>query len=121
MKALLLSVLFLLSFSSFAFVEVECEKSSAPNLYLQIDEPFPSSSTFRWVRLQIENQTSTHNVSLRPQVGFNRLRYWGGGMELEVDLWPDQRPTWGRSYRAEFSSPVGNWRRIPVTCRFPSI
>jgi hypothetical protein len=121
MKALLAFALVLFSASSFAWTEVECEKRAEPRLYLQIDEPMPRNSSFRWANVQIENQNFTYSLNFTQRVGFNRIRYWGGGMELEVDLWPDQRPMWGRTYRAEFSSSAGSWRKIPVTCRFPNI
>lgn len=34
----------------------------------------------------------------------NRIQYWGGGIDLEIDLWPDHRPQYGRFYRSEFRS-----------------
>lgn len=48
-----------------------------------------------------------------------RLEYRGGGIDLEIDLWPDARPRYGRTYRSEFQSyEVDNGRFNNIYCRY---
>lgn len=119
------SALFLLtfSFSSFAFFnELECDSSmSSSRISVEVEEPFPTGSTFRWTRVFVDNNTFTYNVTVRRSGGFNQIQYWGGGIRLEVDLWPDTNPQWGRTYRGSMtSSDVRDGASIPLSCRFPN-
>lgn len=50
----------------------------------------------------------------------NRIEYFGGGLDLEIDLWPDHRPQYGRNYRSEFRSfDVNNGRTFyNIYCQY---
>lgn len=50
----------------------------------------------------------------------NRIEYFGAGMNLEIDLWPDNRPQYGRFYTSEFRSyDVDNGTRFyNINCQY---
>jgi hypothetical protein len=128
MKSLVLTFVLVLSSSAFAsFNEVECEvKTAASSLYLEIEQPFPTSSVFKRATLtstDVNGVDTSYDYTLtsRSPRGFNSLSYSGDGLTLEVDLWPDQRPQWGRNYRSTLkASEIGSNEIQNVSCTFPN-
>jgi len=128
MKSLVLTFIMILSSSAFAsFNEVECEVSTATSsLFLEVEQPFPTSSVFKRATLTSTDTSGVetnfnYTLTTRGSRGFNRLTYSGAGLNLEVDLWPDQRPQWGRNYRSTLrATDIGNNEIQNVNCTFPN-
>ncbi len=128
MKLVVLLGLLAFSLAATAFTEVECQgRDQGKDILIVVEGNFPNGSFFKPTRLQIrENGTiSNYNYTLTsrgPQGGFNEIRYDGAGLSLRVDLWPDQLPRWGRTYRGEvFSSVLGNHNLSNFSCRYPNV
>ena len=125
---LILSVLVMFSsLSVFAsWNEVECEgKVDQKNIQLEVEQPFPNGSYFKRATLTIaENgaeESFHYTVNSRVTRGFNQIRYTAGGLDLEVDFWPDQAPRWGRTYKGSLrSSKLNNQYIRGLNCRFPN-
>lgn len=126
MKIFLSTLIMILSFSSFAaWNEVECAgKFEGKSLRLEIEQSFPNDSHFKRAELTVtENGADSHHsyTVSRRTFGFNRFEYSGAGLRLDVDLWPDQRPRWGRSYEGTLLSvELGNKYIRGLRCRFPN-
>jgi hypothetical protein len=127
MKKSIALALCLLSSSAFAFInEVECTATQGTKeIFLEIERPFPSSSIFKQALITVtENGAEkeyNYAVVARRGGGINKLQYTGGGIRLEVDLWPDNSPRWGRNYRSTLiSSDLGNSTISNVDCNFPN-
>lgn len=117
----------LMSFSAFAsWNEVECEgKLGTKEVYLEIEQPFPQGSAFTRATLTVTEEGQEkefyYTVSARRSGGFRNIRYWGAGLDLDVDFWPDNAPRWGRNYRSTLrTSDVDNRASINVECRYPN-
>lgn len=127
MKFFLTALIALSSISAFAsWNEVECSgKIDNKEIFVEVEQPFPAGSDFRNAIVNVTedgNTTSTRtNVHLRRPTNFNTIRYWGGNLDLEVDIWPDRAPRWGRDYRgmARISSLSNQYIR-GLNCRFPN-
>ena len=126
MKMSLIMVFLMFSLSALAaFNEVECTGATPGKVItLEIEQPFPADSAFKRGTLTITENgadtTSNFTVSTRVNGGFNEIRYWAGGLTLEVNFWPDQRPRWARKYDSKLrSSDLGN-ETIKLTCEFPN-
>jgi hypothetical protein len=125
MKVTFLLALLISSYSALAaFNEVECEgHTQGKFISVEVEEAFPRGSVFRRAQVYITEQGAQtrhdFNVTARPFRGFNRVRYDGPGINLEVDFWPDQMPRWGWTYRGTFSSAQLGNRMISLNCRFP--
>lgn len=127
MKLLAILVTLLMSFSTMAyFNEVECNaRNDGQELYLEVEQPFPSNSVFRRAVMTITKdggrRTEYHNVSPRRSGGLNRIQYFGPGLRMEIDLWPDTYPRWGRTYRAQIWSAGPGTEYFPfINCSFPN-
>lgn len=127
MKHLMIFVTFMFSFSALAyFNEVECTaRNAGQELYLEVEQPFPSNSVFRRAVMTITKdggrRTEYHNVSPRRTGGLNRIQYMGASLRMEIDLWPDAYPRWGRSYRAQIWSAGPGTEYFPfISCTFPN-
>ncbi|MBA2405265.1 MAG: hypothetical protein H0V66_10880 [Bdellovibrionales bacterium] len=127
MKKTLTFTLFLLSASALAsFNELECDgRSENKNVYLEIEQSFPSSNVFKRMLLSVSGESGQENhhytVSSNRFSSFRRVQYQGSGIRLEVDLWPDTQPQWGRNYRAVLNSPDLNHGKAAVLdCQFPN-
>ena len=126
MKKTLTFALSLVSISAFAnFNEVECSgKVANKSIVLEIEQPFPNDSYFRDVLLTVESENTAdefaYTVTARRNRGFNHIVYQGGGFFLDLDLWPDNQPRWGRSYRAQLrTQAVENGSMVALDCQFP--
>lgn len=123
MKMLLSCLLVLGALSAHAFVnEVECDGNRAGSrVDLEVERSFGSMRPARLIvwgergsNPTIENFLVRHVRALS-----GRLQYTGDrGFFLEVDLWPDRLPSWGRTYRANFVTQ--NQARTSLSCRFPN-
>jgi hypothetical protein len=123
MKAFLLSLIVLFSTSAFsAFSEIECSGSqNGKDVRLIVEEAFPQGSTFRKGDLFIQENGSeqrySHYFTVR-QFGPSYQRvYTDARARLEVDLWPDNRPQWGRTYQSTLDARALG-RSMKVRCRF---
>lgn len=126
MKKTLTLALSLVSISAFAnFNEVECTgKNSDKNIVVEIEQPFPNDSYFRDVLLKVESENTadefSYSVTARRNSGFSHIVYQGGSFFLDLDLWPDNQPRWGRSYRAQLrTQDLGNGSMTTLDCQFP--
>ena len=123
MKLLLMTALFLITSTTYAaFNELECEGTSAnKNVFLEIEQSFPSSNVFKSVQLSLDEETFYYQVTLNTHSGFNQFNYQGSGLRLEVDLWPVSQPRWGSTYLATLSSPdLNHGSRLTLNCQFPN-
>ncbi len=117
----LLSLLFCLSaFASFN--EVECEgKVQEKVVSIEVEQAFPRGSYFKQARLAVDQDNYFYTVTTRA-TSFGRIDYVGGGLRLEIDLWPDQNPRWGQTYKARLSSSdLGNQSSEKLSCTFVGI
>ena len=126
MKLMTLILMMVFSLSSFAaWNEVECEgKLDGKTIRVEIEQSFPNDSYFKRAELTITENGADENHSYtvsRSNFGFNRIEYRGAGLQLEVDLWPDQRPRWGMRYAGTLlSSALGNKYIRGFRCQFPN-
>jgi len=127
MKLFFTALIALSSLSAFAWFdnEVECRgKIDNKEIFLEIELPFPAGSAFRNAVVSVTEDGKTDyirsTVQLRRPTSFTTVRYWSGSLDLEVDIWPDRAPRWGRDYRgmARISS-LGNQYIRGLTCEFP--
>ena len=118
MKRIILSASLLFSFSALAFIEVECISEEHREFLLQIEKPFPNNSAFRRAQFNMDNASFFYTLTRSRVSSFNRIRYIGGGLDLQIDTWPDNAPTWGRSYRSYLSVSNPNWDNLEMECRF---
>ena len=122
MKFLLMTALYLITSNTYAaFNEIECEGTSAKkNVFLEIEQSFPSSNVFKSVRLSVNEETFQYQVTFNTYGGFRQFNYQGSGLRLEVDLWPDSQPRWGSTYQATLSSPdLNHGSKLTLNCQFP--
>ena len=127
MKFMTTIAFLLISVSAFAgFNEIECQgNSGTKNVYLEIEQPFPTSNVFKRMLLSVASNGAQENfqytVTSRRYNGSNTILYQDGGLRLQVDLWPDINPRWGRSYRAALnSSDLNNGAAAVLNCQFPN-
>lgn len=111
--------------ASAAWNEVECSgKLEGKVIRLEIEQSFPNGSHFKRAELTISENgaNETHRFTVgRRNFGLNRIQYSGAGLRLEVDLWPDQQPRWGRRYDGTLlSSVLGNKYIRGFRCQFPN-
>ncbi len=89
--------------------DFECEfvTDADKKVEVVIERPF-GGSTMRDATMSVSSEEDfavyNYYVSARFRRSFNRLKFSGANFDLEVNLWPDQRPRWGRTYRSEFRS-----------------
>lgn len=125
MKLLIIMFSFF-SVSAFAyFNEVECEgRSESKEFTLDVEQPFPYGSVFRRAQLTVTEDGAEsgedYTVSIQAMRGFPRVRYYGAGLRLEVDFWPDQAPRWGRVYSGSLYSSLLDGEVRNLQCRFPN-
>lgn len=127
MKTVFLMAIMMFSVSAFsAWNEVECTGKVDGKLFsVEVEQAFPNGSYFKQAHLTVEEngaqQTHDYTVNTRTTSGFSRVTYLSGGLRLEVDFWPDQRPRWGWTYRGSLqSSALGNQYIQGLNCRFPN-
>lgn len=89
--------------------DFECEfnTDAGQMVELEVERPFGSTSmrdATMTVSSNDEFEVFNYYVNTRYTRSFNRLRFSGANFDLEVNLWPDQKPQWGRTYRSEFRS-----------------
>lgn len=107
MKNFLVISLTLISLNALAFTtEFRCDfyDLSGKSVRVEVSKDFPGS-VFSTIEL-ITNQNS-YRYSARPRMvsGFYKLELWAGSTRLEMDLFPDRTPQWGRWYQSKFTSP----------------
>lgn len=124
MKLVLLSLCLGLSTSAFAvFNEIECNGHlNQKKVTLEVERPFPSGSLWRKSTLTIEEngaiKTFDYDMTMRNNQGPSRVRYESRGFNLQVDLWPDQRPQSGRPYRGVLFAFELNGQLSNLNCIF---
>lgn len=127
MKTFLTIALALSSLTAFAsWNEVECTGTyKNKEILVEVEQPFPSGSDFRRAQISVTEDGNTKvertTVSLRRPTNYTTVRYWGAGLDLEVDTWPDRAPRWGRDYRGVVrSSIIDNTYIRGLNCNFPN-
>lgn len=122
MKFFLFLCLTLTSFTALAINEVECYgfNSEGERVDLEIEMGWGGSIRDSRLTTYPQNEAPEFNFyqvyNTRPQ---NRRMLFTGvnGYRLEVDLFPDTTPRWGRTYNSYFSVSASSYRG--VYCRFP--
>lgn len=126
MKYILTLTIYLFSVTSYAsFNEIECEGTSgSKNIILEIEQPFPANGVFKRVNLTISTESDQEDFKYTATTSRFDLRniiYQGSGLRLEVDLWPDNDPRWGRNYSAILNSPdLNQGSGAFINCQFPN-
>jgi hypothetical protein len=124
MKTSVLFLLASLSLPAFAFMnEVECDgRVNGKRARLEVENRWGG---FRNATLTLWGARGTNPEVVRYMVNNSgafggRVQYIGNlGFRLEVDLWPDRVPQWGRQYRASFSAT--NVEARFASCYFPNV
>jgi hypothetical protein len=127
MRPIFLSVFIFYSFSTFAFWnEVECDyREFSKIITVEIERPHSPQSPFKRMVINVkENNSQSQNfvytVTSR-RFGFNKIQYFGGGVNLIIDLWPDDFPQWGMPYSAElYNHNMMQQPPLNFECRFTS-
>ena len=122
MKILLL--VFTLSTFAFAgFNDFECEFNtrSGGSVMVEVEQSFGGGSSR--INVITDSDRRDYWVSRRYNRGLNEIEFFGGGIRLEIDLWPDTVPRWGRTYRADFNSwdIDNNVSYYNINCRYTRI
>jgi hypothetical protein len=128
-KLLLLAFFILFSNLSFAYInDIECEsRFSDQNYDFRINVIRPMSQG-PWRQTEVQTflkgqliRTDFFHLTFFNNQGFNNIRFWGQGVDLEIDLWPDRVPQFGRYYSARFSNVtiLSNKPFTNIDCRFP--
>ena len=128
MKTLLGLHLLIFSSIAFAVIEVECQGNDhqGGTFTVSIDGVF-SRTTFKPTYLVVRNprETKTFNYTLNfypVSPNAPRAYYQGAGLTVDVELWPDLRPQWGKVYFGRVTSEaLGNRTYTGVPCRFPFV
>lgn len=91
-----------------SFNDFECDFRTQDNnsVSVEIERSFGGSQSRMNLRIDSDNNQEEYSylVFARFNRSFNEIEFLGSGNRLEIDLWPDQVPRWGRRYRARFSS-----------------
>lgn len=124
MKFILATLIFALTFSAFAMTEVECTgRQQGTDVRIDIqgryNQGYFKDATL-WTKTNGTITTTRHSLNYRaPWGGLNRAEYSSAKLRVEVDLWPDPAPRWGRTYFG--TAWVSALARTPVRlqCRFP--
>lgn len=110
------------SFNGFSFYRIECGNTfnELPDVKVTVE----LFGTFKKGTVDVKDKNETKRYtflnlmvrSTRPNV----VDYFANDFELEIDLWPDRRPMFARSYRSTLtSSKLGNRRYFHnLDCRF---
>jgi hypothetical protein len=121
MKMLMLVLSLSFSFSAFAFYnDLECDGYSAQGQRALIEVERGFGGSMRDARTIVYGARGTNPVETRYRIYSarrfgSRIEYIGdGGFRLEVDVFPDQSPRWGRTYWAHFQGLNG------LRCRYPN-
>lgn len=121
MKLVLVILSMLFSLSSFAFMnEVECEGYTNSNQRIRVEILRSFGGSIRDALVTISGDRGTNPIQTRHIVYSarrfgTRIEYFGDiAFRLEVDVWPDQNPRWGRTYRGSYTNAFG------LNCRFPN-
>jgi hypothetical protein len=128
MKLLLGLILLIASSVTFAVIEVECQGSDGlgGSFIVSVDGVF-SRTTFKPTLLvhRTSSATKTYNYTLNffpVSTNAPRAFYQGAGLTVDVELWPDLRPQWGKTYYGRVTAEaLGNRTVTGVPCRFPFI
>ena len=100
------------SFSAFAWNEVECVGlSKGKTVEVTVEESFPDGSPFKDAHLTVVGKKTDYSVTVMAW-GFNEIKYTGANFDLDVNFWPDNVPQSGRTYRTTFNSTQN------LNCRF---
>lgn len=124
MKVSVLFLLACLSLPAFAFInEVECNGiANGKRARLEVETSWGGMSN---ASVTISNGRGTNPEVIRYMVSnrrniAGRIQYMGNnGFRLEVDLWPDRVPQWGRQYRGTFYA--ANMQANFSSCNFPNV
>lgn len=111
MKSLVIVLTFIISFSSFAYTWIECKSRYAQDdkyVVLEIDRYTPSAPYTNMRIFGVDHGEQTYSrtkmVSLiTPSANFYEYRYFGSGVDLKIDTFPDQNPHAGNLYSGVFS------------------
>tara|TARA_B100001971_G_C18268036_1_gene596482 strand:+ start:52395 stop:52787 length:393 start_codon:yes stop_codon:yes gene_type:complete len=130
MKALLFLSIMTLGLSvnaNAAFNDFECEFTTRDQKSVELNVESQFGGGMRTVNMSVRDDDGTdtfrYYVSTRYDRSFKKIEYFGGGIRLEIDLWPDTNPRYGRTYRAQYSSwDLGsNSNYFNILCRYTRI
>ena len=125
MKFLFALLLSLSSLSALALDEVECAGVNTDSNQIGFSIEQGWSSSIRDARLLVYSSTETDPEETIYRIssvrGRIRRMYHTGpdDIRLELDLFPDRTPRWGRYYNSSLSASYG--RIGTLNCRFPQV
>lgn len=126
MKVLMI-LLITSSFAMATFNDFECDFTTSDGMNVSVEIESQRGAGMRRATIAVRNNGEVdyynYYVNSRYNRAFNEIRYFGGGMDLEIDLWPDAQPRWGRSYRADLRTwDLGNnSSNYNILCRYTRI
>jgi hypothetical protein len=108
MKALLISLV-LMSFTANASInDFECKFQGRQGEQVRVEVERAWGSFGRDMNVSVTHEGAVQEfryfTNARLDNMRNRIEFFGAGVDLDIDLWPDQRPRFGRVYRAQFRS-----------------
>jgi hypothetical protein len=107
MKTLMLLLTFV-STSAFASInDFECRFNgeNGEDILIEVERSYSPGMKRVNVNVTGDNTYDQYNYFTNARLNqMNRIEYFGAGMDLEIDLWPDSRPRMGRMYSSEFRS-----------------
>ena len=108
MKLLLITMI-IFSKTLFASInDFECKLSGSQGEEILVEVERSFNSSYRQINLNVFKQGQQNNYRYMTTARFdrvmNQIEFFGGGIDLRIDLWPDFRPQWGRFYLSELIS-----------------
>lgn len=107
MKALVFLLAFATSSAFAAINDFECRFSgeNGEDVLVEVERSYSPGSKRISVTVNTDSTVDEYDYFTFARMNqMNRIEYSGAGMDLEIDLWPDQRPRYGRFYTSEFRS-----------------
>jgi hypothetical protein len=122
LRFLLLALLTTPAFAQINYVECEADFDDA-RLMVNVERSYGNSFKRVEVILATQNDYETRSYFATSRVwgagAFRKIQYRAAGFDLEIDLFGDSRPRWGRTYRAEVrESDLLDYDTVDLDCRF---
>lgn len=107
MKTLIFMLTFI-STSAFASInDFECDfqGENGEAIFVQVERSFGPG--MKRITVDVTSETTADNFDYFTTArlnNMNKIEYFGAGLDLVIDLWPDNRPQYGFNYSSEFRS-----------------
>lgn len=122
MKILTISLFFLTFGAQASLNDFECNFNTIDGARVLVEVERSRLSSKR-VEVTVDSEDGIERFQYFTMARFDRARMqlelFGGGINLDIDMWPDARPRFGRNYRSRFNAyDVDNGRYHSIYCRY---